>query len=76
MKRDIFFLFFVQNVYHGSLLDPPLLGILSPQQKGSAVGNISLEATFSREARWPSGRASDSGARGRGFNPQYAVLCP
>ena len=22
-----------------------------------------------REARWPSGRASDSGARGRGFNP-------
>ena len=23
---------------------------------------------FSWEARWPSGRASDSGARGRGFN--------
>ena len=22
-----------------------------------------------REARWPSGRASDSGARGRGFDP-------
>ena len=24
---------------------------------------------FSREARWPSGRVSDSGARGRGFDP-------
>ena len=22
-----------------------------------------------KEARWPSGRASDSGARGRGFDP-------
>ena len=25
--------------------------------------------TYIREARWPSGRASDSGSRGRGFNP-------
>ena len=24
---------------------------------------------FVREARWPSGRASDTGARGRGFDP-------
>ena len=29
------------------------------------------------EARWPSGRASDSGARGRGsILTQVAVLCP
>ena len=29
------------------------------------------------EARWPSGRASDSGARGRGsILPQVAVLFP
>ena len=31
----------------------------------------------SQEARWPSGRASDSGARGRGsILTQVAVLCP
>ena len=30
-----------------------------------------------QEARWPSGRASDSGARGVGSIPaQVAVLCP
>ena len=31
-----------------------------------------LRLSFSlvcKEARWPSGRASDSGARGRGFDP-------
>ena len=27
-----------------------------------------------REARWPSGRASDSGARGRGFDPHSSRL--
>ena len=27
-------------------------------------------------ARWPSGRASDSGARGQGSIPTSAVLCP
>ena len=31
---------------------------------------ISVTAqTFCGEARWPNGRASDSGARGRGFDP-------
>ena len=28
-----------------------------------------LNQNFYREAPWPSGRASDSGARGRGFDP-------
>ena len=28
-----------------------------------------MVTTAWREARWPSGRASDSGARGRGFEP-------
>ena len=27
-------------------------------------------------ARWPSGRVSDSGTRGRGSIPTSAVLCP
>ena len=29
----------------------------------------SVVTSLHREARWPSGRASDSGARGRGFDP-------
>ena len=32
---------------------------------------------YTEEARWPRGRASDSGARGRGsIFTQVAVLCP
>ena len=36
----------------------------------SCSGSVLLEQqNVSREARWPSGRALDSGARGRGFDP-------
>ena len=34
-----------------------------------AVNSIDTKVTLSGEARWPSGRASDSGARGRVFDP-------
>ena len=45
-----------------------------------AVENLKLalgQSFLNSEARWPSGRASDSGARGRGLDPHpVAVLCP
>ena len=55
--------------------------VLSPKVIGIHLGLVllsSLEKPLaSREAPWPSGRASDSGARGRGFDlTQVAVLCP
>ena len=35
-----------------------------------AISTLLILKTQIWEVRWPSGRASDSGARGRGFDPQ------
>ena len=37
---------------------------------------IFIENIYIRGARWPSGRVSDSGARGRGSIPTSAVFSP
>ena len=41
--------------------------------------HMKINTCFSQkplEAQWQSSRASDSRARGRGLDPQVAVLCP
>ena len=42
-----------------------------PKRKITNITNSqnTKSTVWSKEARWPSGRASDSGARGRGFDP-------
>ena len=49
------------------------VGFLMTRLKFSDTQNVCSDypkiQTEVREARWPSGRASDSGARGRGFDP-------
>ena len=37
--------------------------------KSNCLGLELVKLPEFREVRWPSGRASDSGARGRGFDP-------
>ena len=43
--------------------------LITPAGCPGCSASLRDSKTKCREARWPSGRASDSGARGRGFDP-------
>ena len=52
--------------------------MLCSVQKSEVINAVKPDVIndLKRGARWLSGRASDSGARGRGLKPTSTVLCP
>ena len=62
---------------HQYLVAPPYVCIDSEEtrRKRNAGKLADLQLYCLYEARWPSGRTSDSGARGRGFDPHIGRHC-